>query len=142
MVCLFEKYMSHRPDHDAQCLKDFYLHPLSVPNGNVCYSCQPKGRHSIEKTVKLMCEKAGITGCHTNHSLRASTATHLYEQGIDEQLICEKTGHRSVAVRGYKCTSSNQLKELSNVLYGNIGESVEKKPRWNQVPLLVYPPPP
>ena len=31
MVRLFEKYMSHRPDHLPKCSKDFYLHPLAVP---------------------------------------------------------------------------------------------------------------
>ena len=62
----------------------------------------------------------------------ASTATHLYEKGVDEQLICEKTGHRSVAVRGYKCTSSNQLKDLSNVLYSNIDETNVKKSKVSQ----------
>ena len=126
IVQLFEKYMSHHPDNDPRCSSDFYLRPLTVSNGNIWYSCQGKGCHSIEKIVKTLCIKAGITG-RTNHSLHASTATCLYEQGIDKQLICEKTGHRSLAVRGYKCTSSNQLKGVSNVLYGNVTENSVKK---------------
>ena len=120
MVRLFEKYMSHRPDHDPRCSKDFYLRPLSVPNGDVWYSCQARGRHTIEKVIKELCKKGGFTGKHTNHSCRASTATRMYEQGADEQLICEKTGHKSVAVRSYKRTSSHQLKEVTDMLYGNI----------------------
>ena len=44
----------------------------------------------------------------------------MYECGVDEQLICERTGHRSVAVRSYKRTSSDQLKNVSNMLYGNL----------------------
>ena len=119
--------MSHRPDHDPRCSKSFYLRPLTVPNGNVWYSCQPKGRHSLESIVKSLCEKAGFTGKRMNHSVRAGTATRMYECGIDEQLICEKTGHCSVTVRGYKRTSSNQLRDVSNVLYGNSGVNDAKK---------------
>ena len=141
LVRLFEKYMSHRPDHDPRCSRDFYLRPLSVPNGNVWYSCQPKGRHSIEKIVKEMCNKIGLTGRRTNHSLRASTATRLFEQGVDEQLICEKTGHRSVAVRGYKRTSSNQLNTLSNLLYGNVKENECKRAKTEPCATVSVPPP-
>ena len=119
MVCLYEKYVSHRPNHLPKYSKDFYLHPLAVPNGNIWYSCQARGRHNLDKVVKTMCAKAGFTGKCTNHSLRSSTATCMYEKGIDEQLICEKTGHRSVAVRSYKRTSSRQMKEVCDVLYGN-----------------------
>ena len=42
----------------------------------------------------------------------------MYEQGADEQLICQKTGHHSVAVRSYKHTSNRQLKEVNDMLYG------------------------
>lgn len=41
-------------------------------------------------------------GHYTNHSLRALAATRLYDARIDEQLITEKTGHRSTSVRSYK----------------------------------------
>lgn len=41
-------------------------------------------------------------GHYTNHSLRALAVTRLYDAGIDEQLITEKTGHRSTSVRSYK----------------------------------------
>ena len=62
-----------------------------------------------------MCSQAGIPGYKTNHSLRATTVTHLYHAGIDEQLIMERTGHHSVdGVRSYmyKRTSQEQNSEL------------------------------
>ena len=118
VVRLYEKYMSHRPDHMPKCSKDFYLRPLTVPNGDVWYSCQPRGRHKLEKVVKEMCKKAGFSGKKTNHSLRASSATRMYAEGLDEQLICERTGHRSVAVRSYKRMSNAMLRDVSDVLYG------------------------
>ena len=129
VVRLFEKYMHYRPDHNPSCSKDFYLRPLSIPNGSVWYSCQPRGKHSLNKVLKTLCSKAGITGKSTNHSCRAASATRLYEEGVDEQLICEKTGHRSVAVRSYKRTSSCQMKEVTDILCGNVNDSKAKVPK-------------
>ncbi|KAK6167947.1 hypothetical protein SNE40_021868 [Patella caerulea] len=67
-----------------------------------------------------MCKSADMGGHHTNHSLRATTATKLFQQGVDEQLIMARTGHRSVeGVRSYKRISFEQNKVLSNILNGN-----------------------
>ena len=120
MVRLYEKYISHRLDHLPKCSKDFYLRPLTVPHGNIWYSSQPRGRHMLGEVVKTLCSKVGLSGRRSNHSCRASTATRMYDSGADEQLICERTGHRSVAVRSYKRTSNKQLRDISNMLYGNI----------------------
>ena len=80
---------------------------------------------SCEKTMKFW----GITGHRTNHSCRKSSATCLSEERVDEQLICEKTCHRSLVVRSYKHTSNNQLKDLTDILYGNTKTSQAKKIR-------------
>ncbi|CAC5407040.1 unnamed protein product [Mytilus coruscus] len=69
-------------------------------------------------TVKRLCTSIGLTGNRTNHSLRASAATRLYNAGIEEQRVAETTGHRSNAVRVYKRTSADQQIEASNILYG------------------------
>ena len=50
----------------------------------------------LYKFIPEMCKKAGISLFKTNHSLRATLATSLYEKGVDEQLIMEHTGHKSV----------------------------------------------
>ena len=126
VVRLFEKYMSHRPSHLPKCSPDFYLRPLTVPNGNVWYSCQARGRHSIEKVIKELCKQGGFDGKRTNHSMCAASATHMYEQGADEQLICEKTGHRSVAVCSYKRTSGEQLKNVTDMLYGTVQKPLKQ----------------
>ncbi|CAC5418560.1 unnamed protein product [Mytilus coruscus] len=85
-----------------------YLRPLKIPNGNIWYADQPIGRHSLANIVASICQEAGIGGYRTNHSLRASAATRMYDAGVDEQLICEVTGHRSNAVRNYKRTNENR----------------------------------
>ena len=64
-----------------------------------------------------MCKAAGISGYKTNHSLRATTATRLFQAGVDEQLIMEKTGHHSLeGIRSYKRTSSEQQEAVSDIL--------------------------
>ncbi|CAC5407722.1 unnamed protein product [Mytilus coruscus] len=62
--------------------------------------------------------EAGIGGYRTNHSLRASAATRMYDAGVDEQLICEVTGHRSNAVRNYKRTNEKQKRKINSVIQG------------------------
>lgn len=115
IVKLFEKYIAHRPT-TPKCSTAFYLRPLMKPDGEIWYSCQPQGRHQLEKTVNRLCQKAGLKGHYTNHSLRATAASRLYNLNFDEQLICETTGHRSSAVRSYKRTSDGQKKAISDAL--------------------------
>jgi len=55
-------------------------------------------------------------GYFTNHSLRATAATGLFDANVDEQLIKMKTGHSSDAVRCYKRVSDSKLESLSDVV--------------------------
>ncbi|KAL5006842.1 hypothetical protein ScPMuIL_015648 [Solemya velum] len=55
-------------------------------------------------------------GYFTNHSLRASCASRLFENGVDEQLVMERTGHRSLAVRRYKRTSNKLVRSVSEIV--------------------------
>lgn len=115
IVRMYEKYISHRPT-SGKCSPAFYLRPLVKPSGDVWYSCQPQGMKQLTKTVQKLCQQAGLSGYYSNHSLRASAASRLYQHRFDEQLICETTGHRSSSVRSYKRTSEEQKKEISDAL--------------------------
>ena len=67
--------------------------------------------------MSKVCKAAGIVGFKTNHSLIATAATRLYQSGVDEQLIMEKTGHRSLeGVCSYKRTSTEQREALSDIM--------------------------
>ncbi len=55
-------------------------------------------------------KQAGIDGRFSNHSLRATTTTQIFQKGVDEQLIKCVTGHKSDAVRLYKRPSDKLLK--------------------------------
>lgn len=94
----------------------FYLRPKTAPKGSVWYDSVPVGIHTLQQTVTKMCKEAGFDGYYTNHSLRATAATRLYAAGVDEQLIAEKTGHRSSAIRAYKRTSEEQQQSVSDLI--------------------------
>ena len=88
------------------------------PTDGEWYADVRVGINTITKVVKNMCSKAGLEGFYSNHSLRATAATRMYAAYLPEQLICEKTGHRSEAVRSYKRTSSIQNVSASDAVQG------------------------
>jgi integrase len=71
------------------------LRALPKPNGQIWYYKKAAGRETLGNVVKNIMKKAGSKGYFTNHSLRRSCATRLYDAGIPEQVIQETTGHRS-----------------------------------------------
>ena len=69
-----------------------------------------------------MCEKAKTNGNKTNHSLRASSETFLFDSGVPEKIIQERTGHRSLEpLRTYERTTEHQHKAVSTPL--SVGSS-------------------
>ena len=114
LVRKFQKYLAHRP---ADCDDIFYLTSLKLPRDDTWYSKLPIRHNTLSKTVARLCCSAGITGFKTNHSLRVTTATHLFHSGADEQLIMSHTRHRSIdGVRTYKRESKDQKRSMSSVL--------------------------
>jgi hypothetical protein len=115
IVRLYETYMLHCPQFPRQT-DAFYLKPLAKASGDVWYAKQCVGRHKLASVVADICRKGGLSGFRTNHSLRSTSATRMYDAGIDEQLICEITGHRSNAVRNYKRTNTAQKRKISGII--------------------------
>ena len=82
-VRLFKEYKKRLP----QIITDsspFYLSPLKNPKGITWYSSVAVGHNTLSKTVKRLCETAEITGFKTNHSLRVTNATRLFQSGAEE----------------------------------------------------------
>ena len=114
-VRLFKLYVSLCPS-DAPP-HAFYLRPAQRPSEHCWYSKFPLGHTTLSRTVARLCDLAGIPGFKTNHSLRATVTSRLYQSGVDEQLLMERTGHRSLeGVRSYKRTSDSQREMLSDIL--------------------------
>ena len=110
--------MSLRPHNAPPDI--FYLKPLQKPFDDCWYQPYPIGHNRLSVIVKRMCEKVGVEGYFTNHSLRRTCATRLYHHGADEQQIMSVTGHRSKdAVRVYKTMSRDQEEDLSEMISVN-----------------------
>ena len=52
-------------------------------------------RFATKKGEEMMSE-AGVEGYYTNHSLRATAVSRLFQNDIDDKLIKGVTGHRSI----------------------------------------------
>ncbi len=96
----------------------FYVRPLEKVkiDAPTWYTGVPVGRNKLYKMVIDMCNRAGILE-RTNHSLRATGATELYNAGVPEKIIKERTGHRSLeCLRMYERTSDKQQDAVSRIL--------------------------
>ena len=118
-VYILNKYISKIPP-SAYDQDIFYLRPVSkMPTTDTApwYISVPIGKNPLSKMLKTMCEEAGIHGNKTNHSLRAYAATELFSAGIPENVIQDRTGHRSLeGLRKYERISEKQKEEASKVL--------------------------
>ena len=97
----------------------FYLQCKKKPEPYCWYLNRPVGANKLRDTIKELCKKANLPGFYSNHSLRSTAATKMYRANIDEQLIMEITGHRSLSVRSYKRTCNAQRKVASNTIFDN-----------------------
>ena len=134
-IHIYKTYLSSLPQ-PLNKLPGFYLRPMSKPTSNVWYRRQPLGRHKLGSMVKNICSKRNLGGYHTNHSLQATAATRLFDADIDEQLIKEVTGHRSLAVCNYKHVSETKRQKISDVIQGTSSDKVESVPTVTITPFL------
>ena len=70
-----------------------------------------------------MMSEAGVEGYYTNHSLRATTVSRLFQNDVDDKLIKGVTGHRSDALQRYKRETEEKIvqgqKEKESTVKGN-----------------------
>ena len=126
VVTLYKKYMSLRPPDAPPNV--MYLQPLPEPRKRVWFLPKAVGHNVLSQAVCRVMEKGGVSGHFTNHSLRRTCATRLYNSGMDEQRIMSVTGHRSVnAVRVYKEMSDEQ-QEISYIIQAKNSENKENAP--------------
>ena len=88
-----------------------------MPKGDIWYQKAAVGHNPLANTVTRLFKSAGISGHFSNHSLRATAATRLFDAGVDEQIIMSRTGHSSAnGVRSYKRMTDNLREKSSAVL--------------------------
>ena len=95
----------------------FYLKPLQNYEQKKFWYCSvPLGHNTLKNVVQSMMKEAGVDGFFTNHSLRATAATRLFQENVDDKLIRGVTGHRSESLQSYKRVSDKQLAKVSNIV--------------------------
>ena len=119
-VHLLDFYIGKIPSSVAAVAGTFYLRPLpKKPEDSQApwFLSTPIGRNTLSTILKKMCAEAGIEGNKTNHSLRATGATQMFQAEVPEKIIQQRTGHRSlVAMRAYERTTEEQHQAVSSVL--------------------------
>ena len=119
-VRLLDLYLQKLPPEAIE--RDiFYIRPLDkIPLNDPTapwYTSVPVGRNTLDKKVNVMCRNAGLEGHQTNHSLRATGATEMYQGNVPEKLIQERTGHRLLkSLRVYERSTDEQHKAVSTLL--------------------------
>ena len=75
---------------------------------------QPVRRNKLALLIPQMCKSAGFEGRKTG---KVTCTTVLHQLNFSDQLVKERTGHRSLTVLyKYKCTGSDQQHEVSMAL--------------------------
>ena len=125
-VGIILKYHSKLPGNRRN--NALYLRPKEDPKlGDVWYYDIPIGLNKLQGYVKEMCAEAGFVGKETNHSLRSTLATRMYDAGVNEQTICAFTGHRSNAVRSYKRINDNLKCKAASTLTSSQCKNLAKQ---------------
>ena len=139
-VRILDKYLSLIPQ-EAYKSDVFYLTPLASKPADPSkpwFTTTPIGRNKLGVMLKQMCQDAGIDGRYSNHSLRAAGATTMFQAGVPEKLMQQRTGHRSIeGLRRYERTSETQLVDISNVVANNEAAATSSvaPPEKNVVPV-------
>ena len=115
-VAAFEFYLQKR---HRECPALF-----QTPNKKSCeskttwYKKEPLSKNTISKLMENISVKAGLSRRYTNHCVRASTITALYQQGVDAKQICSITKHKDERSLNHYInqTTSAQKRKCSQLL--------------------------
>ena len=114
-VRLVDKYLGLCPKNYTK-KNNFYLQSLRNTHPKQWYGREVVGQNRVKEVVKELLSSAKIDGYFTNHSLRRTGGSRLFQAGVERKLVKEVTGHRSDAVDCYQITSEEQRAMLSNII--------------------------
>ena len=96
---------------------NFYMRVLdSFPSNpsKGCFTKQRVGLNTLKNMLPDLSRESGIGTHYTNHSLRATAVTRMFNSGLPEKGIAGTSGHRSTkALRCYEHTSEAQLQAVT-----------------------------
>ena len=87
---------------------------------------EPMGKNAISSLMKNLSKKASLSKIYTNHCVRATTITNLFQAGIDAKQICAITKHTDERSLDHYIgqTTSAQKRHCSSILSTSFSESV------------------
>ena len=94
------------------------------------------GVNTLGMLMKSACQRAGISGKKTNHSLRKSAVTELSAAGVPPHKIIKITGHRqSSSIQHYDNSMSiEEHRHISSILCGNDNSNKASKKAGSSAP--------
>ena len=112
--CLVEIYTLYigLVETHAKAVTAFYFKPSTR---RLAFEKVPVGINSLNKILPEMYESAGFKR-KTAHSLRVTCVSSLFNAGVDEKLIRERSGHRSHALFQYEKPTEVNVSKVSNIL--------------------------
>ena len=131
-VRLVDKYVSLCPDVTEKSKNaNFYLRSLEKPNPVQWYKAQAIGKNALSKVVEKLLKSANLDGYFMNHSLHRTSATRLFQAGVEKKIVREVTGHVSDVLDKYQVTSNEQKEHVSKIL--NLHTTPKKKEKVEKV---------
>ena len=113
-VHIFKEYLARRPPEMSFSDSPFYLAAIVSPSSEIWYKKQPLGKGSLGSFMKSMSEAAGLTGKHTNHSVRRTMISTLRKENVEPLDIIALAGQRNLkSLDSYSSTSIEQQKDMS-----------------------------
>ena len=105
----------------------FYFKPSKT---KFAFDKVPVGVNSLNKILPEMCEAAGFKR-KTAHSLRVTCVSSLFNAGMEEKLIRERSGHRTNALFQYEKPTEENVSKVSKTLGPSVsavtGSTTEKQ---------------
>ena len=129
LVFLLDLYLSKLPPFS---FKDdiLYCRPkfkIPADDHSAWYDPVAVGKNSLGSFVKDMCKEAGLP-LKTNHSLRTTGATVMFQSHVPEKIIQNTTGHRSLdGLRKYEHISAEQHHAVSRVMMSSTPTTYEEQ---------------
>lgn len=110
-------YAGKRPEKMKADDSKFYVGINNKGYGDEWFINQPMGKNTLSNIIKSMTDEAGIQGRKVNHSARKTGITTLIHAGVQNTLVQQHSGHKSLSsINNYSSASFQQQKDMSKVL--------------------------
>jgi integrase len=115
LVDIYRLYIRLVQTVAKQC-QAFYFRPSTKKFG---YEKSLVGINTLNKMLPEMCQAVGVRR-KTTHSLRVTCSSSLFNVGVEEKIIRQRTGHRSdAAIFHYEKPTEENIAKVSAILGPN-----------------------